>query len=395
MHPEIAKRVIRRYGTKDTIVLDPFMGSGGVLLEGILAGHDAVGVDVSPFAVLLSKVKTTPIYGDLTSALSKILRGATADRLAGERRLDLRPDMDIDAWYGKNVADSLSLLKYRVFGLPDSDMRDFFKVCLSLTIRKASYQRNGSWKIHRMRDLSGFDPDTFAIFSKTARGAIVMMESLARAGPRGTAYPILGDTRDLSHSFRKIGGVLDNGRLNLVVTSPPYGDHHTTVAYGQFARHPGLWLDLPPDEVLGTDKAGLGGQLKKTADDLGSPTLDATLKAVRENDILLTKNKKPCRTEEVYAFFHDLDSCMGQIADVLVEGESHCCFVVANRTVRRVWIPTDAIIMELGRRRGFLLEQIIRRRIPNKVMPPRNAPENVTSNTGTTMTEEAVIIMKY
>ena len=31
MHPEIAKRIIRKYSTDDTIVFDPFMGSGGVL----------------------------------------------------------------------------------------------------------------------------------------------------------------------------------------------------------------------------------------------------------------------------------------------------------------------------------------------------------------------------
>ena len=395
MHPEIAKRIIRKYATSDTIVFDPFMGSGGVLLEGILAGHDAVGVDVSPLAVLLSKVKTTPIYRDLRPDLSGILKGVEADRMAGRRYPGLLPDMDIDSWFGRGAADGLSLLKRHVFSLHDPDARDFFKLCLSLTVRKASYQRNGAWKMHRMKDRAGFDPDPFVIFSKTAKAAVSMMESLARARPQGTAHPILGDTRDLRRSFRHMGGVLDGGRLNLVVTSPPYGDHHTTVAYGQFSRHPGLWLDMPPDALLAVDRVGLGGKIKGEMDDLDSATLEATLEAVRENDRRLTKNGKPCRTEEVYAFFHDLDSCMGQIASVLAEGESHCCFVVANRTVRRIGIPTDAIMVELGRKWGFRLEQVIRRHIPNKVMPLRNAPENITNNTGSTMTKEAVIIMRY
>ena len=86
---------------------------------------------------------------------------------------------------------------------------------------------------------------------------------------------------------------------------------------------------------------------------------------------------------------------MGQIAGAMIAGESHCCFVVANRTVRRVTIPTDTITVELGRKWGFKLETVIKRTIPNKVMPSRNAPENESNNTGSTMTEESVVILKY
>lgn len=61
LHPEIARKVIAKYAkNKSNTILDPFMGSGGVLLEAVLHGNDAVGIDVNPFAVLLSKVKTAP-----------------------------------------------------------------------------------------------------------------------------------------------------------------------------------------------------------------------------------------------------------------------------------------------------------------------------------------------
>lgn len=61
LHPEIPKRIIAKYAKRTDVVLDPFMGSGGVLLEAILHGNNAIGIDVNPFAILLSKVKTTPI----------------------------------------------------------------------------------------------------------------------------------------------------------------------------------------------------------------------------------------------------------------------------------------------------------------------------------------------
>ena len=70
------------------------------------------------------------------------------------------------------------------------------------------------------------------------------------------ATPILGNTFDAPE-------LLDEKKPTLVVTSPPYGDHGTTVAYGQFSRHPGMWLELEDnDELFAVDSNGLGGQKK-------------------------------------------------------------------------------------------------------------------------------------
>lgn len=391
MHPEIAKRIIEKYAIPDTIVFDPFMGSGGVLLEGILAGHDSIGLDINPFAVLLSKVKTTPINTDLVRMRRNILERSTKDHSAAKIYPDILPNMDIETWYGADVADKLAVLKHHIFNMHNKDAADFFKVCFSLVARKSSYQRNGAWKMHRMRNRDEFRPDPFDMFAKVSMDNIERMKTLTNATPAGKAYPIFGDTRNAKEIITKneLGG-----KINLMVTSPPYGDHHTTVAYGQFVRHSSLWLDLPSEHVMKIDKTGLGGRIMDETYDLDSETLDTTLNAVRKNDVLLTKNKKPCRTEEVYAFFHDLDYCMGQIVDLMERDQSTCCFVVANRTVRRIHIPTDVITVELGRKWGYKLETIIKRQIPNKVMPTKNAPENEANNIGSTMTEESVIILK-
>ena len=292
MHPEIAKRIICKYSTNDTIVFDPFMGSGGVLLECILAGYDSIGLDINPFAVLLSKVKTTPINNDLAWIRNSILNQSIKDCDAGEYHSDLLPDMDVGSWYGDDVARKLSTLKYHTFNVKDADVRDFFKICLSLTIRKSSYQKNGSWKIHRMRDREKFNPDPVDMFAKITNVGINKMNNLVDAAPKGKAYPVFGDTRNTLGSFNEIRDVLDNSvKMNLMITSPPYGDHYTTVAYGQFSKHSGLWLDLPLDYVKSVDKIGLGGRFKHNESDLDSPSLNSTLKSVRENDLKLTKIK--------------------------------------------------------------------------------------------------------
>jgi len=46
------------------MVCDPFMGCGTTLIESLISGRKAVGVDINPVACLISKVKTNPINPD-------------------------------------------------------------------------------------------------------------------------------------------------------------------------------------------------------------------------------------------------------------------------------------------------------------------------------------------
>ena len=401
MHPEIARRLIHKYTRKKTdIVLDPFMGSGGVLLEAILHGNNTIGFDINPFAVLLSKVKTTLIKKDIRGggdSLEKILKNSKHDSDKGRKYPKLVPSgYDVDAWFSSSTINTLAILKHNITNITNKNIQDFFKICLSLTIRKSSYQRNNSWKIHKIpeSDRAGFNPDPIKIFSDISSANINKMDDLIKANPLGTAWPLLVDSRDMEKNFTKLSKRLDNNKVNLIVTSPPYGDHKTTVAYGQFSRHSGHWLDLPNDRVLEVDKIGLGGRKYNDMDDLGSATLNKTLDKIHKNDVKLTLNKTPCRVRESYAFFFDLDQCLDQISQNISSQNSHACFVVANRTVRRVIVPTDVILTELGKKYGLKVKDLIYRNIPNKAMPSKNAPENITNETGNTMTKETIIIMR-
>ena len=61
LHPATAHRlidVIMRGAPRDALVLDPFCGSGTVLVEARATGWRAAGVDLNPLAVRLARVKT-------------------------------------------------------------------------------------------------------------------------------------------------------------------------------------------------------------------------------------------------------------------------------------------------------------------------------------------------
>jgi len=406
MHPEIAKRLISKYASeKKHVVFDPFMGSGGVLVEGILHNNNSIGIDVNPFAVLLSKVKTIPLHvKKLDDNYLKIIHDSKKDYQKKNYHDEMAPkskSLNLKFWYKDDVVKKLQILKYNIFNSKaNENVKNFFKVCFSLTSRKASYQRNSIYKIYRINktQLDSFNPDVFAIFKNVCDNNISKMSRFFTKMKMNDAkaYPIFGDTRNIDEAFEKVNsGILDDGKVHLVVTSPPYGDHRTTVAYGQFSKHPGLWLDLPSESLLDVDSVGLGGTKKIKIEDLTSALLAKIIKQVRKNDELITKNRKPYRTDDVYAYFHDLDKCLEQTSKVLKQGESHLCFVVANRTVRRVTIPTDKIIVQLAKKYGFKHKETIFRTIANKAMSVKNAPENISDFSGNTMTRESIVVWKF
>ena len=405
MHPEIAKRIITKYA-QDTkkVVFDPFMGSGGVLVEGILHGNNSIGIDVNPFAVLLSKVKTTPLNSEkLNKIYEEIIGKSKGDYTIKQYHEETKPtsgSLNLEFWYKPNVIKKLQILKYHIFNIEDKKVRDFFKICFSLASRKASYQRNSIYKIYRINkeDMQGFNLDVFQIFENVCKKNIKKMVDFTKAmkSSKAKAFPILGDTRKIEEAFQKVDSdILDDGKVHLVVTSPPYGDHRTTVAYGQFSKHPGIWLELPQKQLFEVDTVGIGGTRKIKFEELTSALLAKIIKQVKRNDQEISKQKKLYRADDVYAYFHDLDKCLGQTSKILKQGDSHLCFVVANRTVRRVTIPTDEILVELGKKYGFKHEKTIYRTIANKAMSLKNAPENITNQAGKTMTRESVVILKY
>jgi hypothetical protein len=172
----------------------------------------------------------------------------------------------------------------------------------------------------------------------------------------------------------------------LVLTSPPYGDSRTTVAYEQFSRYPALWLGLK--EILNMEVKSLGGirRIGNVAK-LESKTLEEVFNKVYERD--------PERAWDLYSYFYDMDVSLQKIVKALKKERSYVVFVIGSRTMRRIRIPTDQILVEMGEKYNLQHERIIYRRIPSKRLPWKNAPENIPGMKGETIGSESIIIWKY
>lgn len=391
MPPHISRHLLRLYSrSKDDKILDPYCGSGGVLVESMLYDRAAVGVDLNPLAVLIAKVKTTVLDPKTLSQVRNDLISKIQKRLNSNNILIPPHIPNLNFWFKPEAVIGLTAIKEELDDLKaDKDIYEFFQVCFSLAVRKSSNIKNGEFKLYgkQGKEKEAFQPRPFETFSKITRDNINKMQDFSKEmekHPEGKAVVLKGDTRNI------LGidpDAIAEGTFKMVITSPPYGDSHTTVAYGQFSKFSSLWLGLPEDDVLMVDRRGLGGEIVKKEKDLESPKLSEILSLISKTD--------ERRAKEVYSFYYDADICLEQITRSLIREQSYCCYVIANRTVRRVSIPTDEIFVEMGRKYNLKHLTTLHRDIPNKHIPLVNAPENIPGLKGTTMTKESIVIWKY
>jgi len=167
-----------------------------------------------------------------------------------------------------------------------------------------------------------------------------------------------------------------------MVTSPPYGDSKTTVAYGQYSRLSNQWLGIENSSEI--DGILMGGKRNEKIKNLDN-SVDDIIRNIEEKDSK--------RAEDVYNFYLDYYKSIKNISNVIKNG-GYTCYVVGNRKVKNTTLPTDEITKSFFERFGFNHIKTITRNIMNKRMPSKNSPDNIKGNVNDTMNKEYIVIMK-
>lgn len=379
--PQVARRLLETYSKEGDTICDIFCGSGTALVESKVLGRNAYGIDLNPLAIFLAKAKTTLIEPTkLTKAYFTLL-----DNLEKAKSTAVvAPEFhNIDFWFQGPVIKKLAQLKKAIQEIDDKVIRNFLLAAFSETVRLSSNTKSGEFKLVRRKGekLEQHNPDVFGVFRKRVEANIAGMEEFYRDAKRNVwTKIILGDSsRD--------NGIKENS-IDCIVTSPPYGDSRTTVAYGQFSRLSAQWIDIfdDPNDASGVDKELLGGK--------ASTSLSHSLPSRYLNDALAKIAKRDeNRAKDVLSFYVGLNECLKQ-AHTLLKPKKYFCIVIGNRLVKQVRIPTDFIIAELAEKIGFTCEDIFVRNIPGKRMPRKNSPTNVAGVLEETMNRESIVILR-
>lgn len=387
MIPQVAGKLLDKFGRGAKLMFDPYCGTGTSLAEAMVRGINAKGTDLNPLARLIAEAKTSIInrrtldteiesfYKHLTRSKSRG-NGTPPKEILGITRLGF--------WFKPQVIERLAFLKRYIDDIGNSKVRLFFQVAFSETVRDASNTRSEEFKLYRYdaERLRRFDPDVFAIMSQKLKRNRNGLEGFLDLIERLTARPSSN-----IYDFNTVSGVplkkIAPASIDIVITSPPYGDSHTTVAYGQYSRLSAAWLSL--NEPHRIDNALMGGKIHKEIPRFPSEQLNQALNAILEQD------KK--RGAEVASFYTDLERSISNIAPLIRAG-GHTCYVIGNRKVKGVPLPTDDAIGCFFETHGFVHVDTFHRSIPNKRMPLKNSPTNAPGVLDSTMTREYIVVMR-
>jgi site-specific DNA-methyltransferase (cytosine-N4-specific) len=408
MIPQIANRLINNYSLPYQTVLDPFCGSGGVLVESRLNSRNSIGVDINPLALFLAKVKTTPIDPDRLQIVWQKLKQDITTEIQRNKRPQLvvfPKELHIERWFKPRVISHLAIIRRIIEEIEDDDIKDFFLATFSGTVRFTSNNRPNEYKVYRLseEELKKHNPDVLKKFIEHTEKCIEGMKDFYKQCDMQTSVELkLADTRNLP---------LQNESVDLIVTSPPYGDSHTTVGYGQFSKYLLIWLSFDGYKIKRLQRfdwemarkidfeLGLGGNAfgEVTKEILEITNESETLyNLVKEIDKTERELKaKHSRIPALVRYFYDLRLCLFQMYRVL-RNDGHSCIVIGNRSVRGIRIATDKIVTELAEGVGYKTEKIIFRNIPSKRHPIRQRwmlagrPQTWIDN----ILRESIIILK-
>ncbi len=219
-HPSVARTVISEFSRKGSWVLDPFMGGGTSVVEGLALGRKVIGTDINSLARFVCDVRTRP----LSQADELEIRRWAQDCASQLACPTLSERVDVPGV--KNLPPATELFMAGALNLADGMLprrRDF---------ARATLLRLGQWAL----DCRDFRAPTRRRLANRLPGTVDEMllglrEFVSQCGDSGIAKSDITGRRVLLN--RSAVGVHNDHQLKrlrvrprLLFTSPPYPGVH-------------------------------------------------------------------------------------------------------------------------------------------------------------------------
>jgi SAM-dependent methyltransferase len=359
MVSRLADHLIARYAMGATQLLDPFCGSGAVLVAAARAGLRVSGIDINPVGVLLSRTK---LFG-FDAERAKELAQDTIARAAATRR-PARIDWPAkEYWFTPKTIDKFERLRAGLLRCPANDSREHTAIllCLALSVRLCSKADQRSPKpfisatARATRKGRHFDP------YHTVQSILV---DLAKLYGHSAAHPqsevLLGDVvRDRS----VCEGV---GKCSHVITSPPYINAQDYFRNSKLELHvlEGLMpfrISEIKDRFIGTDRGALLDDVDESA-----RALHRTL--VR--GLVALERREPRLSAIVHRYLHDMAKAFDLIANCL-ELKGTFVLVCGDNLVGGLRIRTWDVLQRMLLTRDFRIVDSFRDQIRDRMLAPK------------------------
>lgn len=397
-YPQLARSMFNLAELKPgSLVLDPFCGSGTVLLEAYLNGMAAKGFDMNPLAVRVARAKSGILLVD----------PYVRDRLLArfqERARRLSPLQDdavfpegvlgeLESWFPDKVRHKLASLIVAIREEPEPRVKALLEVLLSSIVRQVSQQDPEDLRIRRRRTPIDDAPvyDLFGERLAEQRRRLAEFASRSNRAPVafGNVSVFEGDNRHAS-TYSKAN--VEAATVDAVVTSPPYA---TALPYIDTDRLSILLLDGRTSSERSDIERRLTGsrEIRKSAraeleaeimGDQLDCLLSATAKRVVSDVYRLNKNadvgfRRKNMSALLFRYYADMANAFRQLDRVLKPGGSAFIVIGDTKTTagsKEVIIKSADAVTEISTNLGWNLVE----RIPITVTQEKR-PHNKNSIT--------------
>lgn len=410
-YPQLVKSLLNYLGAREeSVVLDPFMGSGTTVVECYLANMIGLGVDLNPLAHLISRGKMGPLSldpGFVAEESEGLLRrvddaresvigeGSQPDlwhtheevtpaALQEDRLVDLCREIAplpyseeelayLHSWFPPRVLLKLFLVLREVERVADERLRMLYRALLSDIIRDCSQQDPHDLRIRR-RKVPLKNAPVFELFRErvleTSKQLVAFLWARGDCGVRGVDWEChCGDTRDLRGLPSRYLAREDS--VDLSITSPPYA---TALPYLDTDRLSLAFLRLADqrkrrrldDEMIGNReivpkvRTNLEREFLDHYDECPLPTeVKECIRYIYERNAAADVGfRRKNMGALLYKYFDDMRRSMAEICRILRPGARFALIVgnnVTNAGGEEVEILTDRYLELIGESLGMHL----------------------------------------
>lgn len=370
------------------IVLDPFCGSGTTNLEAALAGHQALGVDVSPLAVLIASAKTflMPDAAEASRLVGEVVDLAKRCAPAIEAELEQADDWGLHFswrnWFRVHETAKVLALRNAIEERAEDDgTRGFLLACLSSALKRSSYLSEDQIKVRFDKEKIIADPLTS--FATIAGRAIPVQANTGQqiAASGGSSGSVVGSATELpiaSHSVHR------------VVTSPPYinaVDYTMAHKYNLFALgliNPEQFKEHCRSYIGVTERAVRSVDLADVPDSSGAPHHKVVIDLWAEGRPV-TRN----RAFVVHQYFDGMARSFDQMFRVLVPGGLVVMVIGTTNRICGRTVTTAQLVEAVANVAGFGTELKFEHALANRSSMRLNR-----SSTGGEVKTETVLVLR-